>query len=249
MNFAVSVRFVGRRLSVFFLQLSLALGSVGVAKAEEFTFARLVYSQSIFDDWPRWRADWPEAETHFNAGLERLTRLEVSAEGVLVRMNDESLFDYPWLYVVEVGSMALSSSEIAQLREYLLRGGFMMVDDFHGVSEWRQFEAVMNQVFPDTPIVDLDDGNEAFHVLYDLSKREQIPGIRALMNNRTYEKGGRVARWRGISDDNDRVMVAINFNQDIGDAWEHADDAAYPARLTAHAYRLGVNYVLYAMTH
>ena len=135
------------------------------------------------------------------------------------------------------------------LREYLLRGGFLMVDDFHGRYEWQQFETVMTQVFPNRHIEDLDDDNEAFRVLYDLDEREQVPGIRALMNNVTYEKGGRVPRWRGITDDQGRIMVAINFNQDIGDAWEHADDSRYPASLTAQAYRLGVNYVLYAMTH
>jgi len=220
-----------------------------VTHAAEFSFARLVYSQPINDGWPRWRADWPEAETHFNAGLERLTRVDVASEGILVRMNDSHVFDYPWLYVVEVGSMALSKDEASNLREYLLRGGFMMVDDFHGRHEWRQFASVMAQVFPDRPIEELHDGNEAFHMLYNLAERNQIPGIRALMNNRTYEKGGFVPRWRGIVDDKGRIMVAINFNQDIGDAWEHADDARYPAALTAQAYRLGINYVLYAMTH
>lgn len=201
------------------------------------------------DDWPRWQADWPEAETHFSEGLNRLTRIDVAPDGVLVRMNEDTVFDYPWLYVVEVGSLHLADTEIAMLREYLLRGGFLMVDDFHGLPEWRQFESVMSQVFPNRPIKDLDDNSETFHVLYDLSRREQIPGIRALMNNRTYEKGGRIPRWRGIVDDHDRIMVAINFNQDIGDAWEHADDARYPAPLTAQAYRLGINYVLYAMSH
>lgn len=217
--------------------------------AHEFSFARLVYQQSYADDWPRWQADWPEAEQHFSRGLTRLTRIDVAPEGVLVRMSSKEVFDYPWLYVVEVGSLSFSEDEAAMLREYLLRGGFLMVDDFHGVSEWSQFEAVMSKVFPNRTIVDLDDQSEAFHVLYDLSKREQIPGIRALMNNRTYEKGGRIARWRGITDEHGRVMVAINFNQDIGDAWEHADDVRYPAALTAQAYRLGINYVLYAMSH
>ena len=234
--------------AISLLVLSLSITSAPSVQAGEFSFARLVYSEAA-GDWPRWRADWPEAETHFNAGLSRLTRVDVEPDGVLVRMNDDSVFDYPWLYVVEVGSMTLSAEEIRTLREYLLRGGFMMVDDFHGVYEWQQFEAVMAQVFPDRHIRDLGNDHEAFHVLYDLSKREQIPGIRALMNNVTYEKGGRVPRWRGISDDDGRVMVAINFNQDIGDAWEHADDARYPANLTAQAYRLGVSYVLYAMTH
>ncbi|MFK8079318.1 MAG: DUF4159 domain-containing protein [Granulosicoccus sp.] len=234
---------------VLLLALSVSPAHLRLTYAQEFSFARLVYSQSAFDDWPRWRADWPEAETHFNAGLDRLTRLDVAPDGVLVRMDSEEVFDYPWLYVVEVGSMSLAAEEISMLREYLLRGGFMMVDDFHGTYEWQQFELVMAQVFPEKRIEDLDDSNEAFHVLYDLAERKQIPGIRALMNNRTYEKGGRTPRWRGIIDDKGRTMVAINFNQDIGDAWEHADDARYPAPLTAHAYRLGVNYVLYAMTH
>ena len=219
------------------------------AEAQEFSFARLKYSDSGYDSWPRWRADWPEAEVHFAAGLDRLTNIDVAADGVVLQMNSADIFDYPWLYVVEVGSLRFSNKEVANLREYLLRGGFLMVDDFHGQFEWAHFEAVMRQVFPNRKIQDLSEHSEPFHILYDMSAREQIPGIRALMNNRTWEKGGRLPHWRGISDDNDRVIVAINFNQDIGDAWEHADDARYPALLTSQAYRLGVNYVVYAMTH
>lgn len=233
--------------------LVLLLGSFSITtsrvEAHEFSFARLVYQQAFSDDWPRWQADWPEAEIHFSAGLQRLTEIDVAPDGVLVRMNSKELFDYPWLYVVEVGSLSLSKTESAQLREYLLRGGFLMVDDFHGAYEWQHFESVMMRVFPDRPIQELHNNTEAFHVVYDLSKREQIPGIRALMNNRTWEKGGRTPHWRGIVDDSGRVMVAINFNQDIGDAWEHADDVRYPEPLTAQAYRLGINYVVYAMTH
>ncbi|NND93151.1 MAG: DUF4159 domain-containing protein [Granulosicoccus sp.] len=216
---------------------------------QEFTFARLVYGEGAYDGWPRWQADWPEAETHFSTGLARLTTVDVATDGILVRLNADDVFDFPWIYVVEVGFMSLSSREISRLRDYLLRGGFLMVDDFHGRAEWQQFEAVMRQVFPDRDIAELSSDNEAFHVLYDLDEREQIPGIRALMNNRTWEKDGRYPHWRGILDDRNRVMVAINFNQDLGDAWEHADDARYPARLTSQAYRLGVNYVVYAMTH
>ncbi|MFT6876276.1 MAG: hypothetical protein ACI9XK_000538 [Granulosicoccus sp.] len=217
--------------------------------AEEFSFARLKYGDSNYDSWPRWRADWPEAEIHFSAGLDRLTNIDVSANGIVVEMSSDEVFDYPWLYAVEVGSLRLTTLEVGNLREYLLRGGFLMVDDFHGPFEWENFEAVMRQVFPDLVIQDLSEHSEPFHVLYDLTSREQIPGIRALMNNKTWEKGGRYPRWRGISDDKGRVIVAINFNQDIGDAWEHADDARYPAALTSQAYRLGVNYVVYAMTH
>lgn len=217
--------------------------------AHEFRFARLVYDNGGNVDWPRWRADWPHAERHFARGLRRLTRIDVDGEGTLVSFDDDALFDHPWLYAVEVGSMALGADDAARLREYLTRGGFLIVDDFHGEYEWRTFEASLRRVFPNRPIEELGDDEEAFHVLYSLGEREQIPGIRALMNNRTWEKGGRIARWRGIRDDAGRLMVAINFNQDLGDAWEHADDASYPQPYTAQAYRMGVNYVVYALTH
>ncbi len=229
--------------------LTLAWLLPGSLRANEFAFARLVYGDGGYGGWARWQADWPEAETHFSVGLNRLTSIDVAPEGVLVTLSDDEVFEYPWIYGVEVGFLSLSAREVGQLREYLLRGGFLMVDDFHGRAEWQQFEYVMNQVFPDRVIEDLRNDNEAFHVMYDLTEREQIPGIRAWMNNQTWEKGGRIPHWRGIVDDQGRVMVAINFNQDIGDAWEHADDARYPARLTTQAYRLGINYVVYALTH
>ena len=149
-----------------------------------------------------------------------------------------------------VGELAADMHNVAaRLREYLERGGFLMIDDFHGALEWRGFEATMRRVFPERELVDIEADAEPFHVLYDLSEREQIPGIRALMSGRTWEKGGRHPVWRAVLDDAGRVMVLVNHNQDLGDAWEHADDARYPEALTAQAYRLGVNYVVYAMTH
>jgi len=222
---------------------------VAPVSASEFTFARLAHVSNDGGGWPRWQADWPHAEEHFGAGLSRLTTIDVAESGVVVDLQSDSVFDYPWLYAVEVGALALSASETYRLREFLLRGGFLLVDDFHGVVEWRGFEQAIRRVFPERPILDLDDRAEPFHVLYDLSEREQIPGIRPLMQGRTWEKGGRHPVWRGIIDDEGRVMVAINHNQDLGDAWEHADDVRYPEPLTAAAYRLGVNYVVYAMTH
>ncbi len=215
----------------------------------EFSFARLVYNGNGWSDWPRWQADWPEAEWHFSNGLQRLTRINVHPEGVLVRLDDDGIFDYPWIYAVEVGSLELSRSETARLREYLLRGGFLMVDDFHGQQQWQYFESVMQRVFPERTIRELDSGTDSFEVLFPIDSREQIPGIRPLMSNRTWEYGGTIPRWRVITDDDNRVMVAINFNMDLGDAWEHADDSRYPQRYSSLAYRIGTNYVLYAMTH
>lgn len=215
----------------------------------EFSFTRLMYSDAGYSDWPRWQADWPEAETHFLQGLERLTRIDTDPEGRLIRLNDPDLFDYPWIYAVEVGSLLVSETEAANLREYLLRGGFLMVDDFHGPWQWQNFEDAMKQVFPERPIVELTDDDEIFHVLYDLDERKQIPGLRALRMGRTWEEGGNLPYWRGIMDDEGRVMVAINFNMDMGDAWEHADWPEYPEPYSALAYRFGVNYIVYAMTH
>ena len=215
----------------------------------EFSFARLVYNGNGWSDWPRWQADWPEAEWHFSNGLDRLTRIDVHPEGVLVRLDDDNIFDYPWIYAVEVGSLELSRSETARLREYLLRGGFLMVDDFHGQQQWQYFESAMRRVFPERPIRELESGTDSFEVLFPIDGREQIPGIRPLMFNRTWEYGGTIPRWRVITDDQNRVMVAINFNMDLGDAWEHADDSRYPQRYSSLAYRIGTNYVLYAMTH
>jgi len=213
----------------------------------EFEFARLVYDGGY--EWPRWRADWPDAEYHFSKGLDRLTRIDVSSTSSVVALDDARLFEYPWLYVVEVGYWSLSQTERNNLREYLLRGGFLMVDDFHGVREWANFASVMRGVFPDRRIVRLEKNSVLFNLHYDVQNRQQIPGIRSIMNNRTWEKGGVHPGWFGVLDDDGRVMVAINFNQDIGDAWEHADDANYPEPFTALAYRMGVNFVVYAMTH
>jgi len=216
----------------------------------EFTFARLQYSGNDMGGWgPRWRVDWPEAETHLLQGLSRLTRLDTGSEGIVIDLGNNAIFDYPWLYAVEVGSLSLNSYEAGQLREYLLRGGFLMVDDFHGASEWANFAYAMQKVFPERRIENISIDDSLFEILYDIDERKQIPGVRALRSGKTWEPGGRIPRWRGIRDDDGRIMIAINFNMDLGDAWEHADWPEYPQEYSALAYRFAVNYVLYSMTH
>ncbi len=124
-----------------------------------------------------------------------------------------------------------------------------MVDDFHGSRQWAGFIASMVRVFPDRPILEIPEADEVLHVLYDLDQRAQIHGIRALYSGQTWEEDGFDPHWRGIYDDSGRLMVAINFNMDLGDAWEHADTPEYPEPMTALAYRFAVNYVIYAITH
>ena len=194
--------------------------------------------------------DWPEADFHFMQGLRRLTRIDAAADGRQVSLSDAELFDYPVIYAVKVGFMRLDTHDAERLREYLLRGGFLIVDDFHGPYEWEEFRASLQRVFGQRPIVDLPTSDEVFHVLYDLDQRVQIPGRQAVARGVSWEHPqGVPGHWRGIYDDHGRLMIAINFNMDLGDAWEHADDAFYPEPLTALAYRFGVNYIVYAMTH
>jgi hypothetical protein len=222
----------------------------------EFHFIRLEYEQlpwtrrGFYNRW--WAQDWPAAEIHFNQGIQRLTALDVG-DGRHFTITDERLFDYPWVYATQVGYWVLSEAEVARLREYLLRGGFLMTDDFYGEEQWTVFRESMLDVFPDRTIVEVDESHQSLHVLYDLDQRIQIPGLRHL--RRGYggdivaEPQGSGPQWRGIFDDDGRLMVAANYNMDIGDAWEHADLPEYPEPMTALAYRFGINYILYAMTH
>ena len=227
----------------------------------EFHMARLIYGQSgTFGGGFRggfgrgwWAIDYPDAEFHFTRGLRRLTRLEVANDSVHLRANDNRIFDFPWLFIQQVGHWQLSTAEIDQLREYSLRGGFIVVDDFHSAREWAIFTDVIHRVFPGQPIVDIPETDPLLHILFDLDKRTQIPGLRHLYRDArgqiVAQLPGGAPQWRGIYDDDGRLLVAINYNMDMGDGWEEADTPVYPEPMTALAYRFGINYVIYAMTH
>jgi len=224
------------------------------AYESEFYFTRLAYAgggRGRGRGWGRgaWTTDFPEAEVHLLQGINRLTRVATGREGRIVSLDSEEIMKYPWLYAVEVGNWVLSDTDAAMLREYLVRGGFLMVDDFWGTYEWSVFYDSMQRVFPDRPFVDIPESDEILHVLYDLDQDIQIPGANSIYRGVTWQRDGYVPYWRGIYDDDGRLIVAINFNMDLGDAWEHADDPYYPEPMTALAYRYGVNYVVYAMTH
>jgi len=143
----------------------------------------------------------------------------------------------------------MTDEQCAKMRDFLLRGGFFMCDDFHGTQEWDVFIASMNRVFPDRPIVEIDNADPIFHTLYDLEGRFQVPGLQYLYSGRIYEKDGYQPRWRGIYDDKNRLMVAICHNMDLGDSWEHADNPEYPEKFSSLGMRIGVNYIIYSMTH
>jgi hypothetical protein len=225
--------------------------ALGMAPAQaEFHFVRMIYvdfggARGFGRGW--WQQDWPEAEDHFTRNLRRMTRVN-AGESVTLDLTDDKLFDYPWLYATQTGYWDLSDEEVARLREYLLRGGFLMADDFWGEGEMAVFAATMARVFPDREMVELADGDAVRRVVFSIDEYTQIPGYRHLRG------AGRVAdlpppRFLGIYDDSGRLMVGINYNQDVGDSWEHADTPEYPQPMTALGYRFGINYIVYAMTH
>jgi hypothetical protein len=234
-----------------------AAADEGVSGANaEFHFLRLEYTdmaqsrRGFGRGW--WRQDWPEADEHFALGLRRLTRIDIG-EGRHVRLTDNRLFDYPWIYATQVGYWNLSRAETDRLREYFDRGGFLVTDDFWGPEDWDVFREAMQRVFADQPSILFGEPDPLLHIVYDIRERTQIPGLRHLRRG----PGGRTVvqaqpwppQWQTITDDKGRILVAVNFNMDIGDAWEHADLPEYPEEMTSLAYRFGINYIVYAMTH
>ena len=215
----------------------------------EFAFARLRYRSPGRRRGGSWGTDSNKAERQFVQGIRRLTRIHTRSVEEIIDVDSDEVFNWPWLYAVEVGGWELDDAQAKRLREYLDRGGFLMVDDFHGSWEWAAFMASLERVFPDRPVVDLDNADPIFHALYDLGERFQVPGRQYLRSGQTYEDDGVNAVWRAIYDDNGRIQVAICHNMDLGDAWEWADLPQYPERFTSMAYRIGINYLMYAFSH
>jgi Domain of unknown function (DUF4159) len=222
----------------------------------EWAFTRLRYATRAGDygGWGRfrgggWAEDYPKADRQFVEGVRRLTRLDARSTQQVVDLESDELFNWPWLYAVNVSDWDFTDAQAKRLREYLLKGGFLMVDHFHGTADWEGFLVGMRKVLPDRLVVDLPNKDEIFHVLYDLDERFQVPGYQYLWTGKTFEKDGIEPHWRAIRDEKGRIMVAICHNMHLGDAWEHADNPRYPERFSSLAYRLGINYIIYGMTH
>jgi hypothetical protein len=233
----------------------------------EFVFARLMYPQHPnarfgprrwggMSDWREggtsWTQDYPRADRHFLMALRRLTRLNARSVEQPVNLDDgDDVYNFPWLAAGEMGDWKLTPEQAAKLRDYLLRGGFLMLDDFWGPEEWARFDESMKMVFPDRESVEIDDADSVFHAVYDLKDRIQVLGQWALRGGggMSYRVNGTHAEWKGIYDDHKRLMVVMDFNSDVGDSWEWADSPTYPEPFSALGMRIGVNYVIYSLTH
>jgi hypothetical protein len=223
----------------------------------QWTFVRIRYksppSVGVYrrDYWDEpWAVDAPAAEQNLARRIKTVPAIDVN-DPIILTLDDPLLWHYPWIYMVEPGFMLLDDHEIDVLREFLLRGGFLMLDDFHGPYEWDNVERHMRRLFPNRKIVDLAPPHPLFSCFYKLEGYPQIPGLGSFLNGRTWEKGGFVAHIRAVLDDAGRIMVLINWNTDMGDGWEWSNSEAYPGYLrhTADAYRIGINEVIYSLTH
>ncbi len=228
----------------------------------EFAFARMMFPGGWNDGYcstgrfcgdyhyglSLWTQDFPRADRHFAQAVRRLTRIDTRSVEQVVNVEDgDEPFNWPWLYAVQVGEWGLTPGEAKALREYLDRGGFFMADDLHGTTERQVFEESMKLVYPDRPIIEIDSTDAIFHIAYDLDDRYQIPGQAHL--NPGWKADGKGGHWQAITDDKGRILIAITTNSDVGDSWEYADDPYYPEKFSALGIRLGVNYILYSMTH
>jgi len=227
----------------------------------ELVIGRLMYPGGGFGyfggDWTRggtsWTDDYPRGDRTLVQMLRRFTRTNVRGVEQPVNLDDDNDVDYwPFLVVGLAQAWQLTDEQAANLREYLLRGGFLFCDSFFGSRDWEVFEESLRRVFPDRPIIDLKDDHPIFHTVFELPHMTsvQIPNMNSLMAGGSgWLADGRVPRWRGVEDDSGRLMVLIAFNNDVADAWQWADDARYPAQEANLALRLGVNVAIYAMTH
>lgn len=220
-------------------------------RRHEFYFTRGIYSGvNDGDDWgPRWAIDYPAADQHFLTALRRLSGVDAYPNENALPLGGADIREFPFIYVVEAGALNLNEDERQELHDYLVSGGFLVVDDFWGTWAWKTLVGQMQRVFPNRAFQDVPLDHPLFHAYFDIDKLVQVPNVALAQGSKTYEYDGFVPQARGIFDDNGRLMVLVNWNTDLGDAWEWADSVNYPLHYSNYAYQLGINIVIYAMTY
>jgi hypothetical protein len=216
----------------------------------EFYFTRAAYTGYGFRNFRSWSVDFPKADRQFLIGLRRLTILDAYELENPIRLTDPNLGRYPFIYAVEVGYMALTEPEVMGLRRYLTAGGFLVIDDFWGSVEWENFEMEIERILPGHDIEGVPLDHPIFTCFYNVKEIVQVPNVgQGMSGGPTWEKDGYTPIVRGVFDDKDRLMVVINWNTDLGDAWEWAENPYYPLKFSTYAYQMGVNFIIYGMSH
>jgi hypothetical protein len=234
-----------------------------------FTFARLRFNSGYGDRggrsrfgrgmrYGKWLTDYPDADLNLCYRLQQLTSIQVNPAGAIVDFDSEQLRHYPFVYMIEPGHISITDEEAKTLRDYMLNGGFVMVDDFWGVEEWETFYSALRQIWPDRDYEELPLEHEIFHCVFDLKVKPQIPSVGHAMAGRaqgiTFEwdkPGSEQVHYRGIFDDKRRLMMIICWNTDLGDGWEEegTDPWYFREFSEKYAYPLGINILFYALTH
>ncbi len=239
----------------------------------KFTFVRVEYDSEggygeswyNYDSrtWLRWETDYPEAEKNFLYRLRQLTTIDADPEPIHLPLTDPRLFQYPFLYMCDVGWQVLTDREVKALRRYLLNGGFLWVDDFWGIAEWNQFERNMKKVFPEQVPFDIPDSHPILKIVFPLPTCPQIPAkvfydtLKQSFDppdQHKYPHGGVAGvsevHFRGWKDNTGRLVVVATHNSDVGDGWERETEAEeYFEKFSVPSYAIGVNIITYAMTH
>ena len=227
-----------------------------------FTFCRVQYRQVRREAMGQgWRTDYPDADRNLMLRLSQLTTTPIRTnsrgrpEHLIVRFTDDELFQCPFIFMSDVGTMALDSDEAERLRKYLERGGFLWVDDFWGDYAWDNWVREINKALPasEYPIEDIPPGHTIYNALYQVYDVPQVPSIQFWRRGRgTSERGSgsAVPHLRGMRDAQGRVMVLMSHNTDIADGWEReGEDEEFFFAFSPKAYALGINIILYTMTH
>jgi hypothetical protein len=213
----------------------------------QFVFTRIRYASGLAGGFrrggSRWSHDYPRADQHLSRLLQELTTVEVELEGTNVfELDDAELFRHPVAYISEPGFWTMSEGEARSVREYVLKGGFLIFDDFE-LDDWYNLEMQLQRVLPEYRPIELDASHPIFHSFFDM-KRETIYIPHPYVNVTPI--------YYGLFEDNDpsqRMMAIVNYNNDIAEYWEWSDTGWLPIDITNDAYKLGVNYMIYALTH
>ncbi len=232
---------------LIFLALFVSQGNSDIPSRDtEFTFARVQFTmdfRAVMDREAPWHHDYPYAEDLYLSLLREVTGVYTNNEAYqIVRLDEPDVFKYPFLYISEPGFMELTEREVRGFREYFNRGGFAIFDDFRG-RDLDNLQRQMKIVFPDRNMYRLDLSHEVFHTFYDIDSLEMQP---------PYYDGrfqGRGVEFWGMNDEKGRLLFVANLNNDFGEFWEWVDRGEMPFQPAAKSVRLGVNYLIYAMTH
>ncbi len=232
-----------------------------------FTFVRVRYNstggygESWYTyqgrDWERWETDYPEADENFLYRLSEQTTLDPNPHAIVRSLTDKDIFNYPFLYFCDVGWMSLTAKEKSNLREYLLRGGFVWVDDFWGTAEWESLEEAMREVLPEYKWRDVPKNHPVFNIVFPMDGVPQVPARVFAVQGYTSEPawihksgGCEEAHCRGYFDDKGRLLLIATHNTDIGDGFEREGEGEwYFKNYSIRSYALGINIVVYAMTN